>query len=187
MIKLLQGLRLNDWANLDRALESALKSQPGQPFLLLVKAWAMAQREKGREAEIIELLKQSARAGTSELLRPLADRTFAGALEDADIYDLLLEQPVARRRSADWDNLSRCAVRAGKPGEAIAHLKTAIEQEKPAGDDPERELRLVQLLLETLRTGEAVAIAQARAARKDVLPEDLVALAEVLHQWGARL
>src|SRR6185437_15694319 len=89
------------------------------------------------------------------------------------------------RRVADWDNLSRFAQRAGKTGEAISHLKTAIERAGPAGDDPGRELRLVQLLLEARRTGEAVAIAQARAARKDARSEEIASLAEALHRWGA--
>src|SRR5205823_2900090 len=70
LVKVLQGLRLNDWASLDRALAAALKSQPDQPFLLLVKAWSLAQRENGNEAEIVDLLKHVARTGTTELLRP---------------------------------------------------------------------------------------------------------------------
>jgi hypothetical protein len=40
-------------------------------------------------------------------------------------------------------------------------------------------------LLETRRSGEAVALAQARAARKNTRPEVIASLAEALHQWGA--
>jgi hypothetical protein len=125
-----------------------------------------------------------ARGGSIELLQPFADRSFA-ALDDGQLYELMLEQPVARRRPADWENLARLAERAGRPGDAIVQWKAAIEQAGPAGDDPERELRLVQLLLETRRAGEAVALAHARAARKDARPEEIASLAEALHQWGS--
>jgi tetratricopeptide (TPR) repeat protein len=180
----LQGLRLSTWKLVDQALVKALEAWPKQPFLLLVKAWSLTQQGGHDAAEVIELLRQVARGGSIELLRPFADQSVA-ALDDGQLYELLLEQPVARRRVADWENLARLAERAGRRGDAIAHWKAAIEQAGPAGDDPERELQLVQLLLETRRSGEAVALAQARAARKNTRPEVIASLAEALHQWGA--
>jgi hypothetical protein len=184
VIQVLRAIRLRDWNAADRALAAALKNQPDQPLLLLVKAWNLAQREEANADEIATLLKGVARGGGGDLLQSLGERSFS-SLDDGAIYQILLEQPIARRRVADWDSLARAAVRAGKPHEAVAHLKAAIAQAGPAGDDPERARQLVELLLETRHVGEAVALAEARAARTDVKPEDLVGLAEALHQWGA--
>ncbi|MGE5192943.1 MAG: hypothetical protein ACM3U2_10605, partial [Deltaproteobacteria bacterium] len=182
-IELLRAVRLRDWAAADRALSEALSRQPGQPFLLLLKAWSLAQRDARHEAEVVELLKMVAQHGSGDMLQSLADHSFA-ALDDAVIYEVLLAQPIDRRQAADWDRLARVAVRAGKPHEAVAHLKSAIAQAGPARDDPERIRRLVELLLETRHVGEAEALAEARAARPQAQPEEVAGLAEALHQWG---
>jgi hypothetical protein len=183
-MQLLQAVRLRDWNTADRALAEALQRQPDQPFLLVLKAWSLAQRAGNHEADVVELFKKVLQRGGSDLVQSLVDRSFA-ALDDGAIYEVLLAQPMARRQAADWDRLARAAVRIGKPHEAVAHLKAAVEQAGPAGDDAERARRLVELLLETRHVGEAVALAEARAARPAAQPEELAALAEALHQWGA--
>ncbi len=184
VIRVLQAVRLRDWPAVDRALTEALAKQPDQPFLLLVKAWSLAQHAESRGEEIVQLLKRVGRLGTAELLQPLVDRSFA-SIDDEMVYELLLEQPRARRRVADWEILARVAARVGKPREAIADLEAAIEQAGPAGDDPARATLLVQLLLETGLNAQAVAAANTRALRPDIQPEELVSLAETLHQWGS--
>jgi hypothetical protein len=185
LVQILRAIRLRDWPAADRALAEALKDRPEHPLLLLIKAWSLTQRDGDHEAEIVPLLKGVARGGGgAALLQSRTEKSFA-ALGDAGIYEILLEQPIARRRVSDWDNLAQAAVRAGKPHEAAAHLKAAIDQAGPAGDDPERARQLVELLLETRHVAEGVALAAARAARPDVKPEDLLGLAEALHQWGA--
>ena len=184
VMRVLQGVRLRDWPAADRALVAALENQPGQPFLLLVKAWSLAQREGRHEEEIVELLKHLGKLGSAQLLQPLVDRSFAPIGDDA-VYEILLAQPRARRSATDSDILARVAARIGKPREAITHLEAAIEAAGSAGDDPARERLLIQLLLETKLTSQALAVAEARAVRPDAKPEDLAALAEILHQWGS--
>jgi len=184
VIRVLKGVRLRDWPAADQALAAALESQPDQPFLLLVKAWSLAQRQGSHEEEVVPLLKRVGRLGTAELLQPLVDRSFVPLGDDA-VYEILLAQPLARRRDADWDVLARVAARVGKPRDAIGHLEAAIAQAGPAGDDPARPLLLIRLLFETRQDAQAVAVAKARALRPNVHPEELADLAETLHQWGA--
>lgn len=198
LIKALQAVRMRDWPAADKALVSALETQPDQPFLLLIKAFALTQRAPpasgGREPAgnapepdeapaVVPLLQTVARNGATELLQHLADRSFSH-LTETDLYEILLKQPENRRRVADWDNLARLAARVSKPADAVSHLTKAIEQAGKAEDDAERERFLVEMLLESKRVDEAVARAQARAARAGVPPEELAALAETLHKRG---
>lgn len=159
-------------------------SKPEQPLLLLLKAWCLAQHDAAREQQIAALLKEAARSASTELMRPIADRSIA-ALPDRVLYEIVLEQPVARRNLADWDNLTRLARLAGKTGESLGHLKTAIAMPDPEGNKPERERLLVELLFDTRHPEEALTRAEAIAARPGIEPEEIAALAETLHQWGA--
>ncbi len=179
----LQAMRLRDWKAADRALNLALDAQPGQPLLLILKAWTVAQREGAGDLRVVGLLKQAARTGTAELLTPLAERSFA-TLPDRVIYEILLEQPAARRALADCENLTRVALRAGKPEEALGHLKAAIEKAGLQVDVSERERLLVEVLLDTRHAKEAVAGAKALAARPRAEPEQIAALAETLYSRG---
>jgi Ca-activated chloride channel family protein len=183
VIAVLQAIRQRDWNAADRALAAALEVQPGHPLLLVIQAWSLAQRDGGDDPRIVALLKEAARSGSAELMAPIADRSFA-ALPDRVLYEILLEQPVARRTLADWDNLTHVALRARRPDEALQHLKTAIEGASPSADNAERERLLVELLLDTRHPEEALARAEARAARPGVEPEELAALAETLNQRG---
>jgi len=183
MIDVLQAIRLRDWNAVDRTLVVALERQPEQPLLLLIQAWSLAQREGSHHPRVVELLKRAARSGNADLLTPVADRSFA-MLPDRVLYEILLEQPVARRGLADCDNLTRLALRSGKPAEALGHLTSAIEKSGQHASNVERERLLVELLLDTRHAPAAVARAEEFAARPGVEPEQLVSLAETLHARG---
>lgn len=180
IVQALQGLRLRDWGATQRALAEALRDQPGQPLILLLKAWSLAQRDRG-SAAVVTLLRQIARQGTGGLLKPLVDHEFP-QISDAVIYEILQELPVDRRSVTDWENLACAAARAGHLQAGIESLQAAIRQAGPESDNFERERKLVEFLLEASRTDESLKLARTCAARADVPPERLAALAETFHK-----
>jgi hypothetical protein len=184
VVQVLQAVRARDWDAAQRALAVALRAQPGQPFLLLLKAWCTSQQDRKQADSLVPLLKQVAREGAGGLLVPLVDHAFP-QISDAAIYDILREQPRERRSAADWDDLARVALRLGNSQEAVEHLKAAIVVAGPDGDNPRRERDLVELLLDLKHHDEALSIAAARAARSDVTSQQLAALAETLYKGRA--
>jgi len=181
VVQVLQAVRVRDWDAAQRALAAALRAQPGQPFLLLLKAWSSSQQDRKQVDSLVPLLKQVAREGAGGLLVPLVDHAFP-QISDAAIYDILREQPQERRSAADRDDLARVALRLGNSQEAVEHLKAAIALAGPEGDNPRRERDLLELLLDLGRRDEALSLAAARAARRDVTSQQLAALAETLYK-----
>ena len=183
-LRLLQAVRLRDWRAADSALRAALANQPGQPFLLLVQAWILSQHGGDHDAEIVNLLHQVADSGDGDLLEPISESSFARLGGDA-VYDILLAQPVDRRRPRDWDRLAQYAVRTGRAHDAVGHLKAAMQRTGPVQDDFERARLLVELLLKTGHIDEGVALAEDRGKQPGASPEQMVALAETLHKGAA--
>ncbi|HEY2251091.1 MAG TPA: hypothetical protein VGH74_08525, partial [Planctomycetaceae bacterium] len=184
-LRMLQAVRLRDWKVADTAISAALADQPGQPFLLLVKAWALSQRQGNHAAEFVNLLHQVAGSGRGDLLEPISEASFAVLGGDA-IYDILLAQPVERRRPRDWDQLARNAVRTGRAREAVGHLKEALRQTVAAPENFERTRWLVELLLQTGHAEEAMTVAEEDGERQEITPEEVATLAETLHKGGAK-
>ncbi len=69
--------------------------QPGQPFLLFVKAWLETQRGEIKEREVVKLLKSVARIGTGELLQAIAEKPF-GNLDDGQLYSTVCSRSLSR-------------------------------------------------------------------------------------------
>jgi hypothetical protein len=183
-MRILQAVLLRDWKAADAALAMALANQPGQPFLLLIKAWTLSQYEGNHSAEIVETLQRVAASGNGDLLEPLADASFAKLGESA-ILDILLALPVERRRPRDWDKLAQFAVRTGRAYDAVGHLKAAMQQAGPVEDDFERARLLVELLLKTGHPAEGIALAEERGKLPRVTPEEMAIIAETLHRGAA--
>ena len=183
-MRLLQAVRLRDWKAADAALTTALANHPDQPFLLLVKAWTLSQREGNHSAEIVAVLQQVAASGNGDLLDPLSDASFAKLGDDA-ILDILLALPVERRRPRDWDKLAQYAARTGRAYDAVGHLKAAMQQAGLVQEDFERARLLVELLLKSGHLAEGVAFAEERGKLPGVTPEEMAILAETLHKGAA--
>jgi hypothetical protein len=183
-MRLLQAVRLREWRTTDTTLAAALANQPGQPFLLLVKAWVLSQREGNHAAEIVKLLQQVAASGNGDLLEPVSEASFAKLGGDA-VYDILMAQPVERRRPRDWDQLAQYAIRTGRAHDAVGHVRAAIQQTGPAHDDFERARLLVELLLKTGHPEEGIALAEERGKLPGTTPEEMAILAETLHKGTA--
>jgi hypothetical protein len=185
IVRTLSSVQQHEWDTVDRDLARALSNQPGQPFLLIVKAWSLALRDGDHTAHISAVLEQVAKSGHAELLEVMSDRAFAQLGESA-IYEILLQLPADRRRLVDLDRLALYARQNGKIGEAVSHLQQAVRTAGPSEGDPERRRLLVELLLESNRLDEAVALVDQRVAGPHVGLDEFDALIKTLHKGGAR-
>jgi hypothetical protein len=184
-LRIVKSVQRRDWKAVDRDVARTLKNQPGQPFLLVVKAWSLSFREGDHADEIAAALKDVARSGHADLLDLLGDRAFA-RLGNSAVYEILLQLPIDRRRPVDWDKLARCALRAGEVNAAVGHLHEAVRTAGTSGDEPERARLLVELLLKANRTDEGIALAGERAARRETGLAEFASLIETLHKGGAK-
>ncbi len=133
VIGALQAIRTRNWNAADRELTLALSAQPGQPLLLLLQAWSLAQREGTYDPQIVALLKEVARSGSTELMQPITDRSIA-PLPDRGLYEASLhqEQPVAARPAADWENLTRGGPARRPAGRRARALENGDRNRRPA-------------------------------------------------------
>ena len=182
----LEAIGRSDWPTAISRLGEATKIQPRHPLLLLLTAWCHDRDPRSDHREqVVVLLKETARRGSSLLTRFVAEGNFR-SLSSAERYAVLMSQPIEHLKSAaDWDCLARAATEVGKLDEALEHARAAVSR---GGDSRQFERRyvVVELLLRLEKAGEAVEMAKQWAADAKPTFEALATMAELLAKYGRR-
>jgi hypothetical protein len=179
VVAALAALRERDWFKADQSINLALEAQPDQPFVNLLKAWSLSQQGQN-PSQVVTLLKQVAAGNAPALAQAIADGLFREVSSDK-VHEILLAQSETERHAEDWDRLAVAATRSNRPRLAIEHYQAAIRAAGGTNDDFRRELALVRLLIEVGEFSTAVERSNEWAARRAVPPEQVLSLAELLH------
>jgi hypothetical protein len=199
----IESIEQSDWAAAWRHLDRSAIEHPRHPLLLLLRAWCYEQDHALGSRELLVAGLRLLAEDPNCAIRLIGDGSLTW-LTPAERYEILLAEPAGRRTAADWANLARAAIAAGRPGESLAHARAALTAGQPAGCGLEPCRTLVAILLQLDQAAEAVRTARDWAARPrpprlggpapaaarqtaaGEAAESLAAMAELLAKFGQK-
>ncbi|SFJ41721.1 VIT domain-containing protein [Planctomicrobium piriforme] len=162
--KLHDALQHFDYAAASELLAKMLEERPDQPLLNFLLAWvceygsdSIPNRISTQRRAVEAVLHSRA----DELIRLVTTTPFR-QVSKTQLLGMLNSVPVEQRSLIVWDALTDLTHEQGNPADALRNIEGALQL--PGGQTPARQIRRIELLLETRQLDPAVQAARQVAA-----------------------
>ncbi|MCY2967272.1 MAG: hypothetical protein NT069_27165, partial [Planctomycetota bacterium] len=181
LLRALTRIAEGAWDPAKREFATLPEPEASLPLVALLKAFTEYSAGEREPAKRVAALVPVVKSHADDLRRLIAEGLFE--LPPRELYELLRQQPADQRSRGDSLALAQAAANAGRLEGANAALDASLKAGSVADAPNEENRALLELLLKLQRTDAAVELADGIARSTGWRGEELMSLAELLHQF----